>query len=130
MKNPLFRDYTFEDWQSLAFEAKREIWNHYWNPYEPQIGAATRSNIIEAFRRQFPELALHAHKIGFGYFGFDVGAIYIVVADAKLRVPTHFADLPVNKGVIERFLNQKTALVAWRDVGGNHNQVQLDENVV
>ena len=56
MGNKHFRDYTFEEWKALSYEIKRDIWNHYWDPFHPNIGKATRKIIINEFKKAYPEI--------------------------------------------------------------------------
>ncbi len=125
MKKPSshFKDYSFEEWQELPFEIKRDIWNNYWNPYKPEIGTATRNAILESFKQCYPELVEKALGFGFGYFGWYVGCIYIVVSKSSIRVPREFASIYVNKGVYSRRINEKTVLVNWR-YGGSKDEFE------
>ncbi len=109
-----FKDYSFEEWQKLPFEVKRDIWNHYWNPYKPEIGKATRDVILERFKQCYPKLIEKALGFGFDYFGWGVGCIYIVVPKPSIRVPREFASINVNKGVYYQRLDEETILVNWR----------------
>ena len=117
-KPNLFREYTFSEWDSLQFEEKREIWNHYWNPYDQDKGQATRDAIVEEFCNQFPEIRKNAVSIGYGYFGFYVGCIFVVAPNSQ-RVPKHFSDVLINKGTIINTNSDGSYEVKWRDVGGS-----------
>ena len=101
---------------------KREIWNHYWNPYQPEIGKSTRDAILENFKLCYPELVEKA--LGFGYFGWDVGCIYVVVPKSSTRVPQEFASIYVNKGVYYQRINVETILVNWR-YGGSKAEFKI-----
>ena len=92
-------DYTFEEWSALAYDAKRQIWHHYWNPYEPEIGASTRKAIEKAFAVAHPDLASQALDISCGYFDKEGWVLCVVVKDKKIRVPAEFANLRIAKGV-------------------------------
>lgn len=116
-RTDLFREYTFSEWDSLRFEDKREIWNHFWNPYEREKGKATREAIIGEFRNQFSEISESAISIGYGYFGWEVGCIYVVTQNSE-RVPKRFSDVLINKGTIIKTNSDGTYEVKWRDVGG------------
>jgi len=109
-----FRDYSFSEWQQLPYELKRDIWNHHWDKYDPQIGKPTKDAILTQFRVTYPKITEAALEIGFGYFGWDVGCIYVVVPDSSIRVPEHFASIFVNKGVIHQKIDDETFLVNWR----------------
>jgi hypothetical protein len=111
---PHFRDYSFDEWQELPFEIKRDIWNNYWNPYRSEVGKSTRDAILEKFRLSYPELMEQAIGFGFDYFGWELGCIYVVVPKPSIKVPKEFASIYVNKGVFYQRLNEKTILVNWR----------------
>src|SRR5215204_1310336 len=98
------KEYSFEEWNKLPFETKRDIWNHYWNPYNPKIGQQTRDAIIAEFKRIYSDVTDKAFAIGYGYFGWDVGCIYIVVPNSSIRVPREFASVMINKGTVEKRL--------------------------
>ena len=118
MKKELERDFTFDEWDKLSFEEKRDIWNHYWNPYEPHIGENTRSAIISRFKSEHKAISEAALAISYEYFGFGVGAITVVIEDKKIRVPKSFSDVLINKGTVLKRINEYRLLVQWRDVGG------------
>ncbi len=117
MKKALERDYTFDEWDMLSSENKREIWNHYWQPYEPSIGKITRDAIIREFKNQHPNIAEKAIEIGYRYFGWYVGCIYVVVESANIRVPLEFSDVTINKGVVLDKKAGNTCVVKWRHCG-------------
>ena len=101
---------TFDQWNELSFESKREIWNHHWNPYEPEIGMNTKQAIVEQFAE---ELKIDFKQIGIGSFGWTVYMLFVIVADSKTRVPTRFSDLSVNKGIIKEMLENGKARVKY-----------------
>jgi hypothetical protein len=113
------REYSFEEWQNLPFEIKRDIWNNYWNPYEPEVGQLTRTAIIAEFKRVYTEIGEKAVAIGYGYFGWEVGCIYVVVRKSSIRIPKEFASVMVNKGIIVKYLEKETVLVNWKYGGSN-----------
>jgi hypothetical protein len=121
----LYRDFSFEEWTSLLFEAKRVVWNKYWNPFEPDIGEATRSAILTQFRKRYSKLFLLALDVGFGYFGHYVACLYAIVPDSKVLVPRKFADIIVNKGVVKKIIDETTVIVDWRDVGGSNCEFKI-----
>jgi hypothetical protein len=121
----LKRDFTFSEWCALSFDDKRTIWNHHWNPFEPELGKATREAIVNEFRSTHPDLENAARAIGFGYFGHYVGCLYVIVDSGKTAVPKKFADLIVNKGVVREGTSIETILVDWRDVGGSKSKFNL-----
>ena len=111
---PHFKEYSFDEWQRLPVEIKRDIWNQYWNPYQPDIGKSTREAILENFKLSYPELIEKSIGFGFDYFGWGVGCIYVVVPKSSIRVPQEFASIYVNKGVYYQRINEETILVNWR----------------
>lgn len=90
-------DYKFEDWETLPLDKKREVWNHYWNPYEPNIGFLTKKEIVDNFIKS---IKIEALQYGIGSFGFGTYMLFIILGDSKIQVPKEFAGLPVNKGVV------------------------------
>jgi len=121
----LHRDFSFEEWSELSFEDKREVWNHYWNPYEPEKGKSTRHAIINAFCKAYPEIVSSALEIGYGYFGWYVGSIYVII-DGSIKVPMNFADILINKGIIINKITKDTVHVKWRNVGGSDKNFKLN----
>jgi hypothetical protein len=117
----LFKEYTFEEWSHLTFNQKRDIWNHFWNRYDNEKGIKTRQNIINAFKEAYPELNKLSIEIGFGYFGWDVGMIYVILEGSLIRVPSKFSDIHINKGKIKSKVNSKEIIVSWKRHGGSGN---------
>jgi len=128
-KEVLHRDFTYEEWCQLSFEEKREVWNHYWSPYEPDKGRTTRRAIMDAFCEAYPEITGSALETGYGYFGWYVGCIY-VITDGKIKVPKHFSDVLVNKGTIITNITKDIVHVRWRDVGGSDKNFQLKKREI
>jgi hypothetical protein len=120
------KEFTFTEWQNLPFEAKRDIWNNYWNQYEPNAGQQTRIAIITEFRQTYPEIAKDAIAIGYGYFGWGVGCIYVIVSNSSAKVPKKFASIIINKGIYHKQVDRETILVSWRDVGGSNSLFKLN----
>ena len=108
------KEYSFDEWEKLPFEIKRDIWNNYWNPYKPEVGHLTRNEIIAEFKRAYPEIREKAVAIGYGYFGWDVGCIYVVVPKSSIRIPKEFASIMINKATVVKYFDKETALVNWR----------------
>src|SRR5262245_21682914 len=108
------KEYSFEEWQNLPSEIKRDIWNNYWNPYKPEAGQLTRNAIIAEFKRAYPEISEKVVTIGYGYFGWEVGCIYVVVPKPSIRIPKEFASVMINKGIIIKYLEKETVLVNWK----------------
>ena len=125
ISDSLKRDFSFPEWCALSFEDKRTIWNHHWNPFEPEIGKSTREAIVDAFRSTHHDIDKVARAIGFRYFGHYVGCLYVIVDSGKTNVPKNFADITVNKGVVREESNSETLLVDWRDVGGSKRKFNM-----
>ena len=100
-------------------ERKREIWNHVWSPFDREVGKNTQECLIRAFEEKNKKIKENSIKIGFGWFGHYIACLYVLVSDSKLRVPKHFSDLPVNKGVVKKKLNENEFLVDW-SIGGTN----------
>ncbi|MCH2231335.1 MAG: hypothetical protein MK105_13420 [Crocinitomicaceae bacterium] len=108
--NPITKELTFEEWNDLSFESKRDIWNHHWNPYEPKIGEKTKRAIVEKFADDLKE---DFEQIGIGSFGWTVYMLFVIVKDSKVRIPKEFSDVPVNKGIILEHLDSVKAKVKF-----------------
>ena len=104
------KDFSFNEWQQLSYSQKREICNHFWNPFEPMIGYDIKMNIVENFIK---ESKINGIQFGLRSFGWEVYEIYVVVGNSKIRVPKIFADLPVNKGLIINKINGSLAKVKF-----------------
>jgi hypothetical protein len=118
------KDFLFSEWQRLSYSEKREIWNHYWNPYKPLIGYDTKKDIV----RNFIEISnIDGLQFGLRCFGWEVYEIYVVVENSKIRVPKKFADLPVNKGLLINKINDSFATVKF-DYGGTLD-IDLTEKI-
>ncbi|MBT3313897.1 MAG: hypothetical protein HN390_04715 [Anaerolineae bacterium] len=119
------KDYSFAEWENLPFKTKRDIWNNYWNPYQPDKGKRTRDAILNEFKRQHLPLVQKAVVIDYGYFGWGVGGISVIMPESSIRVPTEFASVMINKGVIQEKIDEKTVMVNWR-YGGSKATFTLD----
>ena len=127
MKNlDLHRDFTFEEWSALSFEEKREVWNNYWNPYDQDKGRSTRRAIIDAFGKTHPDVVHSALEIGYGYFGWEVGCIYIIT-NGFIKIPKRFSDVLINKGTLISRISEDTVHVRWRNAGGSDRNFKLKE---
>ena len=124
MNTNLQRDFSFEEWESLSFEEKREIWNKYWNPYEPLTGERTRNEILEKFKEKNKKVLEKSVSIGFGYFAHYVGCIYVLVENSDIRIPQRFSDISINKGVIKEKINETEYVVDWR-IGGTKSKFKI-----
>lgn len=118
-------DYNFDEWRILSFEQKREIWNHYWNPYEPKIGYETKRAIVENFMKT---LKIEVLQCGLRSFGWYVYELYVVVNDSKIRVPKKFEDLNVNKGLLIRKIDDGNLVNVKFEYGGTL-QIDLSQKI-
>lgn len=116
---PITRELTFDEWEDLSYESKRDIWNHHWNPYELKYGKETRISIVNAFA---DNLKIEFQQIGIGYFGWGVWMLFVIVDNSRIRIPKEFASIPVNKGIIIENLNDNVARVKY----GYGGTVELD----
>lgn len=107
----LKRDYSFLEWQELSASDKREIINHYWTPFHPEIGSKTRSEIIDEFKRTVGQKLDYCT---YRYLGFYATAIFVIPSDNSTRIPTEFAGIPVNKGKVEEKISDSLWKVKWR----------------
>jgi hypothetical protein len=126
-KAEYFKEHSFDEWQELSFDQKRDIWNHYWNPHKPIIGKQTRDAIINEFKKEYPGLVEGAISIGYGYFGWGVGSLFIIVPKSSIRVPSEFASVMVNKGVMVKRIDKKSIMVNWR-YGGTKAIVSIESD--
>ncbi|NVK83597.1 MAG: hypothetical protein HWE21_04705 [Cytophagia bacterium] len=108
--NPITEELTFEEWDGLSFESKRDIWNHHWNPYKPEIGKNTKRAIVERFAN---DLKADFEQIGISSFGWTVYMLFVIVKDSKIRIPKEFSDISVNKGVIIEQLDNNRVKVKF-----------------
>ncbi len=122
----LFKEYTFEEWNKLSFENKRVIWNHYGNPWEVEKGIKTRQNILQSFKTFYPDISKQAIEIGYGYFGWEEGMIYVIIDKPSQRIPKNFADISINKGILISRINSKEIIFSWRDSGGSNAKFKLN----
>ena len=122
---PITKELTFDEWNGLSFESKREIWNHHWTPHEPEIGKNTKQSIVERFAN---ELKVDFEQVGIGAFGWTVYMLFVIVKDSKTNIPKRFSDLPVNKGLIIERLKANLANVKF-DYGGT-TQIDLTDNMI
>lgn len=118
IKPELKRDFSFQEWDALSYEEKRDVWNQYWSQYNRELGRKTRNEIVSEFRKQYPKLSEAAIDIGIGWFGFGVCCLFIVLQNSKIKVPRDFSDIRINKGVVLEQKEDDTFKVQWREVGG------------
>lgn len=124
-KTNIQRELTFDEWNELSHESKREIWNHYWNPHKPEIGKRTKQNIVEQFAK---DLNIEFEQIGIGSFGWTAYMLFVIVKKSKTRIPKGYSDIPVNKGVIVEYIDDNKAKVKFGY--GGLVVVELDEKMI
>jgi hypothetical protein len=111
---PYYKEYNFTDWINLSEDLKRDIQNHYWTPFEPEIGEKTRNLILDEFIRSIGE---GFYLCEFGYFAHYVIGINYIPNDSRKKVLNDFYGIIINKGkIIERACNDKIK-VKWRYSG-------------
>lgn len=81
-----------------SISKKRDIWNHYWNPYKPEIRASLKRDIVNNFIKS---TSIQALQYGIRSFGQEVYLLFIIVENSKVRVPKRFSDIFINKGVVK-----------------------------
>ena len=109
-----YKDYNFTDWINLSEDLRRDIQNHYWTPFEPEIGKKTRNLILEEFIKT---IGKDFFLCEFGYFAHYIIGIKYIPNDSKKKVPNEFYGIIINKGkIIERISNEKIK-VNWRHSG-------------
>jgi hypothetical protein len=121
-----FKDYTFDDWGQLPNEKKIDIINNYWDPFDSTIGQKTKSTIIENFLRHQTDNSVR--QVGIKNFGFYAVQLFVITDNSKLKIPTEFAGLIINKGIIEKQIKDNTYRIKWRD--GGHDDIDLTEKII
>lgn len=81
----LAKDLTFEEWMRLTDDEKRYVYKSVWNPRRPEIGAATREEILKKFRESLPVPDEDIIMLRYDYFGACVGAIHIVLKTRLIK---------------------------------------------
>ncbi|MBB6464091.1 hypothetical protein [Flammeovirga kamogawensis] len=119
------KDIGFNDWEKLSFSEKREIWNHYWNPYEPEIGSKTKRELVEQFINSTKIIGL---QFGIGNFGWGVYMLFVIVENSRIRVPKNFSDLPVNKGIVKKWIDKDKIMVKF-NYGGT-TTIELNDKII
>jgi hypothetical protein len=119
------KDIGFNDWEKLSFSEKREIWNHYWNPYEPEIGLKTKREIVENFINSTKITGL---QFGLKNFGWGVYMLFVIVENSRIRVPKNFSDLPVNKGIVEKWIDKDKIEVKF-NYGGT-TTIEINDKII
>ncbi len=121
-----FKDYTFDDWGQLPNEKKIDIINNYWDPFDSTIGQKTKSTIIENFLRHQTDNSVR--QVGIKNFGFYAVQLFVITDNSKLKIPTEFAGLIINKGIIDKQIKDNTYRIKWRD--GGHDDIDLTEKII
>ncbi|NVO10273.1 MAG: hypothetical protein HXX16_09960 [Bacteroidales bacterium] len=119
------KNISFSEWQELTFSDKREIWNHYWNPYEPEIGFRTKKEIVDNFIKS---ININALQYGIGNFGWGVYELFIIVEDSSIIIPKTFSDISINKGVVKEWIDKNKVEVKF-DYGGT-TTIDLEQKIV
>jgi hypothetical protein len=124
MKNE--KHYSFHEWNNLDPEAKGKIINQ-WDPYRNDPNHLTQNNIIDGFKKQYSNISSNFLTLGFGFFGWLVPCIYVIVDNPKIKLPQHFAGLVLNKGTIQKELGDNKFVIKWR-YGGSKNLVEIKDS--
>jgi len=128
MESNIYKEYTYNEWINLDPQTKGKIMNQYWSPYEPNKGLFTKNEIINEFKKTHKEKLDKILAIGFGYFGWEVLCLYIIVNDSEISIPSHFADIYVNKGIVQERIDSKIIVVKWR-YGGSKNLCEINDDL-
>ncbi len=119
------KDIGFNKWQKLSLAEKREIWNNYWNPYEPEIGLNTKREIVDNF---INSTQINGIQFGIGNFGWGVYMLFVIVENSKIKVPSNFSDLPVNKGTVKKWIDKNKIEVKF-NYGGT-TTINLNDRII
>jgi hypothetical protein len=118
-------DIGFNDWEKLSFSEKREIWSLYWNPYEPEIGSKTKLELVEQF---INSTKINGLQFGIGNYGWGVYMLFVIVENSRIRVPKKFSDLPVNKGIVTKWVDKDIIEVKF-NYGGTRT-IELKDKII
>lgn len=121
----LNKDVTFSEWKMLSSTEKLYIINNHWNPYEPLIGITTKREIIDNFIKTIP---INGLQYGIRSFGWEVYFLFIIVENSKTRIPEKFSDIPINKGVVKKWIDDKHVEVKFRY--GGTEVISLEERII
>jgi hypothetical protein len=124
MKNE--KHYSFHEWKNLDSEAKGKIINQ-WDPYKNDTNHVTQNNIVNGFLKQYSNNSSDFLTVGFGFFGWHVPCIYVIVNDSKIRLPQNFAGLFLNKGTVQNELGDNKFVIKWR-YGGSKNLIEIKDS--
>lgn len=125
VNNEAYKELSFEEWNKLPFECKREIWNHHWSSYDSDLGKKTKNAIVQAFA---DSLKIDYEQIGLNCFSQYVYMLFVIVENPKTRVPKKFADLIINKGVIMDRVEDGFARVKFKY--GGQVKVNLNKKII
>jgi hypothetical protein len=118
-------DYNWEEWQNLNEIEKRNIFNHVWDAFNPEIGHKTKNEIVDNF---IQSLNFDGQQYGIKCFGWNVYMLFVIVDNSKIRVPKNFGGLSVNKGVILKKIDNEKSLVKF-SYGGTL-EINLKEKII
>ncbi|MCZ4696458.1 hypothetical protein DWB61_17500 [Ancylomarina euxinus] len=109
-----YKEYNFTDWINLSEDIRRDIQNHYWTPFEPDIGKKTRGLILEEFIKTIDN---EFYLCEFGYFAHYVIGIKYIPIDSSKKAPNNFHGIIINKGKIIERIEKGKIKVNWRHSG-------------
>lgn len=90
------KEVCYVEWQRLPFQEKIDIVNHYWSPYNEEMGLVTREQIIDALSKKLRMKDII--DIRFKWYGWYNIAIFVkVVKNAKIRLPRKFDIFEIKK---------------------------------
>ena len=118
-------EYNLEQWKNLDYKDILHAINHYRTPFEPNVGEKTKKEIIDEFIStvKFPAL-----QFGIKSFGWYVYMLFAVVDNSRIRVPSKFMRLSVNKGIIISKTEDNKAIVKF-GYGGTF-EVDLSQKII
>ena len=119
------KDIGFKEWGNLSLSEKGDILNHYWNPYEPEIGLKTKREIVENF---INSTNINGLQFGLKYFGWGIYMLFVIVENSRIRVPKNFADISVNKGIVTKWIDKYKIEVKFNY--GGITTIELNNKIV
>jgi hypothetical protein len=117
------KNYSFTEWINLDSNQRQKL-IHNWNPYEKDANEKIQNAIVIGFKNEFRNYIDDFLIVGFGFFGWNVPCIYVIVKNSKIKLPQHFAGLSVNKGIIQEVLEDNKFVIKWR-YGGSKNLMEI-----
>lgn len=120
--------YTFDEWMKLDSKSRRLIINE-WNPYQNDRKHETQSNLVAGFKDQYSSISSNFLAAGFGFFGWQVPCIYVVVSDSKIRLPQIFDGFLLNKGIIKEEIGDHKFVIKWR-YGSSKSLIEINNSEI